>query len=339
MISKVVVPIAATPAPGTAAPPLLCEVRSTDESGDASAPTPEVLAVVSKPPEVWAGDPTVVFPDPIYCAANLFKSIVLRSASNLYRVYIAQLGGPDRVAGGFVTQQQIDGGIFMDSSNNRDWTLHQDWDLRCQVYVAKMTDVHGYLYYASVPVVGATAIFWTVDQVAPDACGINWSYSIDSGSTWVPFQPFTVTPLAAVASTIQIRAELWTADPYSTPVVHRNNAALLVMSNKAAGTYVSDLRQMNASATKVSGQLDVLLPAGATIGASVAVWLTSNNGATWVSAGTLTARGVTADGYTTYQFAATALPAGAAVRMRVNLTAANPAQPPLVKRLFCYAMP
>jgi len=341
MISKVVVPIAGTPPLTPSSPPLLCELRATDRSGEASAPIAQILASVSKPPSGWAADATAVFVDPVYTPANIFRSVVMRSASNLYRVYVSQLGGPDRVSGGFITKQQIDSGIFMDSSNNRDWTLRQDWDLRCQVYVAKMTVWEAYLSYQPVNVTGgaATAIFLTVDQVVPDACGITWQYSINAGVTWIDFDPMSLTEIKpAVAAVIYIRARLWTRDLYATPVIHRSNAGLLILSNKGAGKYVSERKDLSVACTQVKGQLDLDLPTNST----AQVWISTNNGTNWKQA-TLDSvpRGIADDGMSSYGFTVSALTSStpAALRMRIDLATTNPALRPRVKRLYGYGLP
>jgi hypothetical protein len=335
MFSQVVVPIAATPPLDPSSPPLICELRATDESGDASSPTSDVLATVSRDPWTWQANQTVVFPDPVYTPANTFRSVVLRSASNLYHIYVSQLGGPDRSAGGFITSQQIDSGIFMDSSNNDDWTLHQDWDLRCQLYVAAMTALTAYVYYAPVVAPNATAIFLTVDQVAPDACGITWQYSLD-GSTWTAFDAFTLTPLPQVAGSVQIRAVLWSTDPYASPAIAQMNPSLLVQSNLPSGHYVSLAKQTSGAATEVGGQIDLALPVGAT----ATMWVSTNNGGTWRQA-TLTPAGVAADGLTSYSWLVTGLTSltPAQLRLRVDLAATNLAAPPVAKRLYSYAMP
>jgi len=337
MITKVVAPIAATPPHTATSPPLVCEIRATDRSGEASSPTAAVLARVSKSPQDWATDPSAVFLDPVYQPANIYRGIVLRSSSNLYRVYVSQLGGPDRVSGGFITQQQIDAGIFMDSSNNRDWTLRQDWDLRCQVYVAKLTATEAYIYYQALNTPGATAIFLTVDQVVPDACSITWQYTRDNGANWSSFDPFTLTELPAVSPIIQIRARLWTRDGYVTPVVHRTNAQLLVLANKLSGRYVSHKTDLSGTKSSVSGQVDMQLPSGA----QATVFISTNNGTTWVQVQTPVQQGVSDDGFTILKFncpgLTSATPFGA-LRMRVDLATTNAAARPRVKRLYCYAL-
>jgi len=347
MISKVTVPIASTPPHVPTSPPLLCEVRATDQSGEASAPIHDVLAQVSKPPSAWASSGDAVFLDPVYTPANIYRAIVLRSSSNLYRVYVSQLGGPNRVSGGFITADQIPSGIFMDSSNNSDWTLRQDWDLRCTVSVAKMTATSGYLYYLPVTVAGgaATGIFLAVDQNAPDACSIQWQYSLDNGTTWTNFNAFAITNFPTTAATIIIRAHLTTSDVYSSPVIHAANACLQILSNKAAGVYVTKALQVagnvtNAQAPHVAGQYDAYLPQGAT----AKLYLSQNNGVTWTGPVTTTQDPLPGpDQYTTFHFNQTGLPAPSSgagqVRVRLDLAATNPAQPPSIKRLYAYAMP
>jgi len=347
MISKVDVPMAARATPGAATPPLIVEVRATDRSGRASTPVDEVLQRFTREAnDVAAGvgsSNPYVCGDPIICPANEFRALTLRSASNAYRAYVAAVGAPDRSAGGFIQQQQIAAGIFMDSSNNVDWTLQQGWDLRCQVWVAKMSALEARLYYQRVAVANATAFFLTVDQVLPDGTSIEWQYATDGlalgavGKVWTRFEPFTLTELSATTATIDVRAILRSIDPYVTPAIHRNTGTLLVQSNAVDGTYVSAEKRFSRNVTGVRGAINLATPPGTT----QTLYVSSDSGTTWTTvdlggADLLQAVPVQ-HGYVRYEWQKGGLPAGARMRLRLEQTTTNRAVRPRATAAFTYA--
>jgi len=119
---------------------------------------------------------------------------------------------------------------------------------------------------------------------------------------------------------------------------------LQILSYKAAGVYVTKALQVagnvtNAQAPHVAGQYDAYLPQGAT----AKLYLSQNNGVTWTGPVTTTQDPLPgSDQYTTFHFSQTGLPAPSSgagqVRVRLDLAATNPAQPPSIKRLYAYAM-
>jgi hypothetical protein len=342
MLSRVDLPLAQKPA--NLGPALRFEVRATDRSGRASTPIDDVLGfTVKEPVDLTVGIGSLnqmVLPDPVLCPADEFRTFVLRSPSNAYRAYVAQLGGPDRTAGGFIQEQQIPSGIFLDSSNNVDWTLRQGWDLRCKVYVAKMSALEARLYYDRVSVANMTGFFLNPDQVVPDGTSIEWQYSTDglalgNGSkVWTTFFPFTVTELPTAAATLDLRAILRSDDPYLTPAVHRYNASVLVQVNKLAGKYVAKQKLLTAGATIIKGGVEFRTPPGGT----QTVYVSVDDGATWSQA-TLSSAGAAAGGFTAFTYEKTGLASGTKLRVRVDQDTPNRALRPRARRLYAYAEP
>lgn len=343
MLSRVDVPMAAKPAGTT---PLVFEVRATDRAGRASTPTDVVLARFARLPSAVNVGPASSnlydLDDPVIVPPGEFRAIVLRSASNAYQAYVAQLGQADRSAGGFIQANQIESGIFMDSSNNTDWTLHQGWDLRCKAYVAAMSALTAYLYLNRVTSSNMTAFFLAADQVVPDQTSIEWQYSVDGKAIsdgtkiWTTFPIATLVELAAIAGTLDVRAIFRTNSAYVTPAIALRSLALQVQSNKLATQYVSKLKTLTASATRVLGGLWIADAAGGT----TTVYVSLDDGTTWASV-TLAADGTGAvpDGFTAYKFDKSSLTAGTRLRLRVDQTTPNRANRPRVRNAYVYAQP
>jgi hypothetical protein len=342
MVSKLDIPLAAKAAGTT---PLIFELRATDRSGDASTPINEVLARQTKLPSALnvgvASSNLFVPDDPVMCFANAFRALVLRSASNAYRAYVAQVGGNDRSAGGFINVQQIESGIFLRSSNNSDWEDVQLWDMRLKVWVAKMSSAEARLYVNRVSTANTTGFYLAPDQVVPDGTSIEWQYSVDGlainngGKVWRTFEPFTVVELPAVATDVDVRAILRTSDLYVTPAINRRNLSLQVFSNKTAGKYVSLLKTFTADGTQVSGGIELQTPAGA----GQTVYVSLDDGASFTAVLTIPgADGVVArDGFTAYRFVQAGLPSGKRLRVMVAQTTGNRALRPRARALYAYA--
>jgi len=350
MISKVDVPLAAKPT-GTQGVPLICEMRATDRSGDASTPAAHVLAsrtLEQRDCEVGdASSNVLVWPDPVMCDPFEFRALVLRTPSPDYEVFVAELGGPDRVAGGFITQQQIPDGILMDSVNNADWTSFQGADLRCKVWVAKATAGEAHLYFArltsgvnGVPA-DLTALLVNPDQVVPDGTSIDWQYAVDGlaltapGKVWITFLPHNVTEFAAFTQTLDVRAVLKTTDPYVLPSIARSNGSLHVQANKANGKYISKEVGLTVARTQLDGVVEFVKPSG---DADPALFVSLDGGATFTTVGALTVENTDVDGTVRAKFS-TGLTSGKRLRLRVDLAAGNKARRPRIKSLTAWPIP
>lgn len=358
MLSRIDVPFETKAANG--GPPLVFQIRGTGRSGKASTPTDEVLTTISREAaavNVGAASVNTFVPgDPVLCFPNEYRAVMFRSASDAYRAYIAALGEPNLATGGVIDKQAINGGIFMDSANNTDWTLRQGWDLRCKAYVAKYTVSAATLYLARISHTDITGFTLNVDQALPDGTSIDWEYSVDSagltagGKVWKPFVPFVpveVPPLSdgSVGDALDLRATLRTTSLYVSPGVHRRNLSVLVTTNRTQATYVSKPKTLSANAVgggnecTITSSVEILdAPDGAHH-----LYVTVDNGAHWHEV-TLTAAGVLEDGFTRYtgSFDFGALPAESVVRRlrtRLELTTPNKALRPRAHRLGAYAEP
>jgi hypothetical protein len=348
MLCQFQVPMAAKPPDRS--PPLVVELRATDRSGEASTPINAILGNWQREavdvvvgPDTFDTPPTknlYVLPDPVLCLANEFRALVLRSASNLYRAYVAEVGGSDRVSGGFIETQQIATGIFLDSSNNVDWTAHQGADLRCRVWVARMTAQTAYLYLSPIISTAMTAFFLLADQAVPEGTAIRWEYSIDGRVTWTACAPFTLTELPAVATTLEFRATFQSNSPYLSPALHKN-LGVLVQKNKPATSFVSKSVTLTVDATKVPAQTGKTAFAGwieyqEASGGSTQVFVSATDGATWWPM-TKAIEGPVAGGFTRASLTVTGVPSGTQLRVRISQTTPNAAVRPRVQRIAVYA--
>ena len=349
MISKVDVPIAAKPAlAAVGSAPLVCQIRATNRRGQSSTPSSTILASIPREvADVQVGVSSsnpYTFVDPVLAPADEFRALMLRSASFDYEVYAGVLGEPNLAGTGHIEEQLIPGGVFMESSNNVDWTVKHAWDMRLKVWVAKMDETLAYLYLSRVTSADMTSFLLNVDQVIPDGTAIAWEYSTDSlaltngAKVWRPFAPFNeqrITGIVDGAADLDIRAALSTSDVYVTPGVHKTNISVIVKSNKTALTYVSRQRTLTAPATAVKGEIKLEEPAGST----ATVYVSVDNGATWSTVGSLGTAAASEDGFNHYSFSKTGMTAGSKMRGRIELTTIDKALPASIRDFFIFAEP
>ena len=370
MISKVDIPLAAKPANG--APPLVFQIRATDRSGLASTPTEVILESLAKQASqvnVGASSSNVFTPaDPVLCQPNEYRALVLRSESNAYEAYVAILGSAAQAGGGTVNEQQIPGGIFMDSANNTDWTLHQGWDLRMRLWVARFAGTVAGLttapvaaartYFDQIALANMTGFTLNVDQVQPDGTAIDWEYSTDGlarnavGKAWKPFVPFVPIELDAVATTLDLRATLRTDSVYVSPAIHRRNLSVLVTVNKTAFVYVSKRKTLTEDATHIKGEIEIIEAPGTgnTVtkvfvsvdgDAAVPTWRGTANGTPCTIDSGLTFGGTYPDGFSRYTFDISGFTTSEKKQLRLRIEGGTPdrAKRPRIRQVTSYQTP
>lgn len=347
MLSKIEFPLAFTPGspllPPLTKAVLVTEVRETDRAGRASSP---VVSVLDRRDwwltEATAGAASVnvhEMADPILMERRDPLVFVLHSASSDWQAYVAERGKPNQGGAGFLTQQ-IESGVFMDSSNNVDWTLRQDFDLRCKVYTIQTTVTEAVLQLTRLTPAQATGVFLVVDQVIPDGTSIDWYYSIDGlpvgdgGKVWTGFLPFRLAEFPTTAAAVDVRAVLRTTDTHLTPSINARNLVIVLHENRITGWYVSRRKVLTAPATTIRGAIELRTP----VTAVQQVWISVTDGAQWTQATLLNPRSC-GEGFLCYDWEAVSVNPGTQLRVRIVMGAGDLAQRPRIRSYYAFAEP
>lgn len=213
-------------------------------SGDSSKPT------------------NVQFSQPVYCKANEQYCICILSDSNLYTMYVAQLGEKDYLTKEYVTAQPYEAGVMFSSSNALTWTAHQTQDLKFTIYKAKYTG-KGTIVFKEVEIEAMIRLVLAANSIDYKNAGIEWWFRVSDTDEWALLDTFSEKELSAVARKFQLKCVMNVA--YSTsPIIAGDCVNLIYFMEGRTATYVSRMVEMDEDFTSIKTILDLALPSGCT---------------------------------------------------------------------------
>lgn len=271
------------------------------------------------------------FSDPIILEDDTEYAFVLRTTSDLYNVWVSEVGGIDVTTGKQVARNPYLTGVMMSSSNNSSWSVHQTMDIKFKlvsdVYASTST-----LQFNQVTVANATRLLVVAESAIPTSTNINWLYSIDNGSNWYPISEDTLKELDTKCTKVDIKAELTTSNSELSPFVALDTAILVASSYDTSGTYITKNVTGLSSFTSVRIVLDTYTARGGTIVPKVSV----DNGATLVTA-TLDSSSIVQldDGWLEQTYNATVPSGSTQCRIFIEATSPQPYITPQFQKLRC----
>ena len=148
------------------------------------------------------------FNDPVVIEANKEYAFVLRSSSQDYRVFVAEIGETDILNNETVLTNPYLLGVMMSSSNNSSWTNHQKADVKFRL-ISDIYDANSDIYFHEVSDPrGFCRAFLTAESLVFEGTSIDWSYSIDGGLTYSSITPYNMKVLDQLANDVLLRARL-----------------------------------------------------------------------------------------------------------------------------------
>ncbi|QDP42875.1 hypothetical protein HWC53_gp214 [Bacillus phage vB_BmeM-Goe8] len=218
----------------------------------------------------------VALDDPLMCKAGQSYALVMITDSNDYTAWISTLGQNrvDAPTQKVVSQPYVNGVLFS-SSNARTWTVHQESDLKFNVYTAlfnedavvefnSMTDLNSdmLLLMATYLTPANTGCKWEIKTVPKSDVG---TISIDS----VPWQPLVnyleQTTAGTVIGLVKLRAT-FKANRYISPMLTLEDLTFVNFISETSGDYVSlNMDSSDAPFNTVTMSYDASLPAGTTV--------------------------------------------------------------------------
>lgn len=177
-----------------------------------------------------------VFEDPVYCEAGVQYALVLRSSSNEYRVWVAEMGGTDMMTGGVIMKNAYVTGTLYSSSNNYAWTVHQSTDLKFRV-VGCTYGNSAVVNFQPLTGVSLSAISLGAETIIPQGSSIVWEYSTD-GSTFNPIEPYSQVKFNYEATTVYLRATLYKGTSTLTPVIALDSVNIVGTRFRTRGNYI-----------------------------------------------------------------------------------------------------
>lgn len=220
--------------------PVTCEIRGVSNGTINST---VYASKTLRPTEVRTStDATAVtrfnFDDPVLIEENKEYAFVVRSTSDSYRIWVAELGGEDVRTKDLVLKNPYMTGVMLSSSNNATWTAHQTTDIKFQLIADDYAQTST-MVFNSIPLTEAARLYLTADSAVPSGTSIEWSYSVD-GSAYKSITPYNITLLAGLSSRVELRAILSReANSRLSPLVALDTLSLIESHYETSGCYVS----------------------------------------------------------------------------------------------------
>lgn len=114
-------------------------------------------------------DTLATFANLPWCAPGEEKTIVWLTNDPDHAIAVAELGKFDAAAQRWVTAQPYQIGVFGSSSNNRAWTIHQEFDAYFKAYKAKMTSASRTVQLGTIAAVAVTDLIGLAGVDIPEA--------------------------------------------------------------------------------------------------------------------------------------------------------------------------
>ncbi len=267
----------------------------------------------------------VLFDDPVVCKAGEQYCVVVVTDSDIYSLFVGELGKQDIRTGAFVTRQPYLAGTLFSSANAITWTAHQTQDMKFKVYTCEFAPT-GTIEFNDIDNLGADRIILMADYLTPANTGCTWEIKLNNGS-WQPIGNFEDKDISSVANKVRLRAT-FKADVNISPILASDSFSLISFLTATSGAYVSRNVGVERGYTTVRQVIEAHIPSGCSV-----VPKFTTDGTTWVT-GTLTSTEPVNQDYTRFTYEHTLGASATNFRAKVEITAPNQLARPRARRFM-----
>ena len=283
----------------------------------------------------------VSFDDPLIVDAGREYCVVILTDSSQYTMWIATRGQKNIVGGATMTSNPYVTGVLYSSSNASAWTIHQDSDLKFNVYTATF-NATATLEFDTMKNVQADSIVLMATYLTPDNTGCVWDMKLVQSNeassvtvankAWEPIANYVGIEIGEVAREVKIRAT-FKANKNMSPLLSLNDIVFTSFLTALSGSYVS--RTIDASEAPFN-QLKLSYEAFIPANTTVKPRYSTDGGTVWVDFKTSATTAVKSNEMTQYTFNEKISPAGEfkSIKFRLDLTTQNSFQRPRIRRLM-----
>ena len=179
-----------------------------------------------------------IFDNVLQYAANVeycFIGIPQGNNTN-YNLYAAEVSTVDLLTSMRINTQTASGVLFH-SPNGRTWEPWTKRDLKYRIYKSNFEN-SCQIYWTNLTGVQASSLVLAVEEFIGAGTSAIWSYSLDTGTTWIPFMPGINTDLGEIITQVQLRVDV-TSLGGNYQVISRF-AGILLLYHDATGYYVGN---------------------------------------------------------------------------------------------------
>ncbi len=320
----------AKPTDGT---PVICEVRgvTTGVVNDeilAQCVLPSTSVQVSNDASLetkfdFTANPALLEPDTQY-------AIVFRSSSNLYRIWVAEMGDPDVLTKEPVLKNPYISGVFLSSSNNAAWTIHQTVDLKFKLYQHQYEKT-GVLDFNPVTVPDVPMITALAESLVPPGTSVEWSYKTADAMNYRALGIGSLVSLNSPAKKVYLRATMSREDNVElTPIISLDTVGVLAGKFELSGDYIFK----NVTNLDPYDEARVVVETYVPSGTSLRFYASRDDGATWEELDVDESVGVLKRNYGWYEYTYHKVWSSkkTQIRMRVHAESTSTMYTPAIRR-------
>lgn len=264
----------------------------------------------------------ITFKEPVRLQPGWYCIVVL-SESDQYKVQASKLGEIDMVSGQRVLTNPSDGVLFV-SANGVSWSIYQDMDLRCKIYVAEFQQSGEYI--AEINEYFTHAVVRQMDTVF-DGVSVEYYYKTDTTEDWQVLGSFIDVDRKS-RLIVKVRANA-SADRLDSPVLAP--LSVLLFDRKLSGVYVSRAYEF----TKDVSSIELYVSHTTHQGTSLTVKASNDDGRTWITLTRDTNYSKLVDGNLgvyEYKYTGTFPTSGNRVRIRFEMSSALYSRAVVIRR-------
>jgi hypothetical protein len=153
-----------------------------------------------------------------------------------YNLYAAEVSTVDLISEARINTQTASGVLFH-SPNNRTWEPWTKRDLKYKLVKSNFEN-NCQIYWQNLTGVQASILVLAVEEFLGAGTNAMWSYSLDNGTTWIPFSPGIDTELGEIITQVKLRVDV-TSLGGNYQVISRF-AGILFLYHNADGWYVGN---------------------------------------------------------------------------------------------------
>ena len=282
------------------------------------------------------------FADPIMCDAGKEYCVVAITDNADYTMWIGTRGQTDLKTKNVITSNPYLVGVLYSSSNASAWTIHQESDLKFNIYTAKFND-QAIMEFDSISNVNADSIVLMATYLTPENTACAWdikmvmvdeplSTAIDS-KPWLPIANYVDLDLNQVARHVKLRAT-FESNRNISPLMSVQDLTFASFTSALQGSYVGrtvDMSEAPYNTLRVS--YEAFTPQGAT----VSVQYSTDGGSSWRSFSTQPSVSQQSNEFTKYTYeekVASGTATYSSFKVRINLLTQNSFLRPRVRRLL-----
>lgn len=269
--------------------------------------------------------------NPVLCKAGEQYAMTILTDSPIPKIFIQELGKRDLISNEQIVQNPYIPGLMFSSSNGLAWTAHQTQNIKFNLYCNKFTETTT-VYFNPIQGIDYDGIKLIADTSVPIDCKLEWEYSSDNETSWLPISINRFIGLSRNIKNITIRVTFKSMENIA-PQIALDSLLLVGYKHHENSSHISRNVTTDNKFTNIKFVADVYTPSGTGV---LFYYATDIEGIDWKpleqeGEGKVKQVG----GYTEFTYVSTELEGKKNFRFKVDLTTNNSTVKPEVKSLKC----